>query len=287
MKAIATSLQAVIFDWAGTTIDHGSRAPTSVVIEVFRRRGIEVTVDEARGPMGKAKRDHLASVFALPRVAAAWAALYGRPPVETDVDEIYSNFLPLQKSTLSQHCDVIPGIPETVAECRRRGLKIGASTGYTQELMDVVVPLARANGYSPDVSVCTDDVPHGRPAPWLLFRAAEALNVFPMTAVVAVDDTPVGIQAGINAGTWTVAVTRTGNSLGLSLPEVESLAPSELTRRLATAEIEFRRIGADYVIQSVADLIPILDDINAQLKLQLRDLRADAAESRLGGSGGF
>lgn len=266
MKTLATSLQAVIFDWAGTTIDHGSRAPTSVVIEVFRQRGIEVTVDEARGPMGKAKRDHLASVFALPRVSAAWAAFYGRPPVDADIDEIYSTFLPLQKKTLSEHCDVIPGVPETIAECRRRGLKIGASTGYTQELMDVVVPLARANGYCPDISVCTDDVSQGRPAPWLLFHAAEALNVFPMSAVVAVDDTPVGIQAGINAGAWTVAVTRTGNSLGLSTAELERLTPTELARRLTAAETEFRQVGADYVIQSVADLLPILDDINARLQ---------------------
>lgn len=266
MKSLPTSLQAVIFDWAGTTIDHGSRAPANVVIEVFRRRGIEVTVAEARGPMGKAKRDHLASVFALPRVAAAWAEVYGRSPIDSDIDEIYSDFLPLQKSTLSLHCDVISGVPETVAECRRRGLKIGASTGYTQELMDVVVPLARANGYSPDVSFCTSEVPQGRPAPWLIFHASEALNVYPMSAVVVVDDTPVGIEAGINAGAWTVAVTRTGNSFGMSPSEIAELPASELARRLAVAESEFRQAGADYVIQSVADLIPILDNINSRLR---------------------
>lgn len=266
MKSFATSLQAVMLDWAGTTIDHGSRAPAIVVMEVFRRRGIDVTIAEARGPMGKAKREHLASVFALPRVAAAWEKVYGRPPVDSDIDEIYTEFLPLQHSILSQHCDVIRGVPETVAECRRRGLKIGGSTGYTQELMDVVTPLARANGYSPDVSFCTSDVPQGRPAPWLLFHLAEALNVFPMTAVVVVDDTPVGIQAGINAGAWTVAVTRTGNSFGLSASEIAELPPSELTRRLTEAESEFRQLGADYVIQSVADLIPIIDDINARLR---------------------
>lgn len=266
MIEVISTLQAVIFDWAGTTIDYGSRAPASVVMEVFRRRGIEVTIDEARGPMGKAKRDHLASVFAMPRVAAAWIALYGKPADESDIDEIYRDFLPLQKTTLAQYCDVIPGVPEVVAECRRRGLKIGSTTGYTQELMDVVVPLASANGYSPDISVCTDDVPQGRPAPWMLFRAAEALNVFPMQTVVTVDDTGVGIQAGINAGTWTVAVTRTGNSLGLSQAEVDRLAPSELNQRLTTSETEFRRIGADYVVQSVADLIPIIDDINGRLR---------------------
>ena len=52
----------------------------------------------------------------------------------------------------------------------------------------------------------------------------------------------------------------------LSQVDVESLDPSELNRRLAMAEseVEFLQIGADYVIQSVADLIPILVDINAR-----------------------
>jgi len=262
----APSLQAVIFDWAGTTIDYGSRAPANVVVEVFRRRGVEITMDEARGPMGRAKRDHLASVAAVPRVLEAWTAVHGHAPSESDIDELYSNFLPLQKATLSLHCDVIPGVAETVAECRRRGMKIGGTTGYTQELMDIVAPLCATNGYAPDVSVCTDDVPRGRPAPWMLFHAAEALNVFPMNAVLAVDDTVVGIQAGINAGAWTVAVSRTGNAIGLSQAEVECLEPAELSRRLAIAEAEFRMAGADYVVQSVADLIPVIDEINARLK---------------------
>lgn len=260
------TLKAIIFDWAGTTIDYGSVAPTQVVVEVFRRRGVELSREEARGPMGKAKRDHLADVMALPRVSALWTQIFGRVPKESDIDELYSQFLPLQKSTLSQHCDVIPGVQSVVAECRRRGLKIGATTGYTQELMDVVTPLARQNGYAPDVSVCTDDVPRGRPAPWMLFRAAEALNVFPMASIVAVDDTCVGIEAGRNAGAWTVAVTRTGNALGLPLDAVQRLSPSELTSKLDSAAREFRAAGADFVIEGVEQLIPVLDEINCRLQ---------------------
>ena len=64
--------QAVIFDWAGTTVDYGSRAPTQAFIEIFRRRGIEITEPEARGPMGLTKRDHIAAIAALPRVARIW-----------------------------------------------------------------------------------------------------------------------------------------------------------------------------------------------------------------------
>jgi phosphonoacetaldehyde hydrolase len=261
MTSGKTAVKAVIFDWAGTAIDYGSRAPTEVFLEIFRRSGVEISVAEARGPMGRAKRDHLATILAMPRVAEAWRTRHGRVPAEADIDRLYADFLPLQKETLVRHCDVIPGVQELLAECRRRGLKIGSSTGYTRELMDVVIPLARAGGFDPDVAICADDVPQGRPAPWMLFRAAEALGVFPMSAVVVVDDTPVGIEAGKNAGAWTVAVTKTGNSLGLSAAEVDRLACEELRNRLARAAGEFQHLGADYVIESAADLLPILDRI--------------------------
>jgi len=264
MNARATRLQAVMLDWAGTTVDHGSRAPARAFVDIFERSGVAITEAEARGPMGRAKRDHIATIIALPRVSDAWRARHGRAPSEADVDRLYDDFLPLQQQTLARHADVIPGVPQVVAECRRRGLKIAGSTGYTRALMDVLEPIARAHGYAPDVSLCADDVPRGRPAPWMLFRAAEQLGVYPMSAVVAVDDTPVGIEAGCNAGAWTVGVTRTGNGLGLSREEVDALDRHALEARLAAVAGDLRQAGAHYVIESVADLLPVLDDITGR-----------------------
>jgi phosphonoacetaldehyde hydrolase len=258
-------LLAVFFDWAGTTIDHGSRAPVEVFVEVFRRAGVEITAAEARVPMGMAKREHIAAIIVMPRVAGAWAARLGRAATDEDVERLYVEFLPLQREVLARHCDVIAGVPEVVAECRRRGLKIGSSTGYTRALMDVVAPLARQGGYAPDAILCADDVPRGRPAPWLNFRIAERLEVFPMSRVVVVDDTVPGIEAARNAGAWAVAVTRTGNSLGLSAGELAGVDPEELETRLQAASLMFRRVGAHAVIESVADLIPVLDRIEAGL----------------------
>lgn len=260
-----TKLKLIMLDWAGTTIDHGSRAPAAVFLEIFRRSGVEISIAEARGPMGRAKRDHLATVLALPRVSAAWEVRFGKPPVEADVDRLYAEFLPLQEETLAQHCGVIAGVVEVVAECRRRGLKIGGSTGYTRALMNIVEPLALRGGYAPDVSFCADDAPAGRPAPWMIFRAAEAMNVYPMSTIVTVDDTPVGILAGLNAGTWTVAVTRTGNCVGVSEDELEVMDPRDLEAWLAREAEEFRRIGAHFVVESVADLIPVLEEIERRL----------------------
>ncbi len=265
MNPFATRLQAVIFDWAGTTVDHGSLAPARVFVAIFERAGVSITEAEARGPMGRAKRDHLAEILTLPRVSDAWQARHGRIPTEADIDQLYRDFLPLQRETLADHADVIPGVPEVVAECRRRGLRIGGTTGYTRSLMDVMEPIARRQGYAPDISICTDDVPRGRPAPWMLFRAAERLDVFPMSAVVAVDDTPIGIEAGRNAGAWTVGITRTGNGLGLSRDEIEALDPRDLAARMAKVAADLERAGAHYVVGSVADLPLVLDDIGGRL----------------------
>ena len=252
-------IRGLLLDWAGTTVDHGSRAPARVFVEVFQRSGVPVTEAEARGPMGMAKRAHIAAVLNLPRVARAWEDRHGKAPVDADVQRLYETFLPLQLSVLRQYSSVIPGVPEAIAWCRAQGLGIGSTTGYTRELMEAVCPVAAEGGYTPDVLVCSDQVAAGRPAPWLNYRAAEEMGIYPMEQLLVVDDTPLGIQAGKAAGCLTVAVSRTGNALGLGLEEMETLKPVELGKRLVQIELDFRSGGADFVIASVADLPELLE----------------------------
>jgi phosphonoacetaldehyde hydrolase len=255
-------LTAVVFDWAGTTVDHGSRAPALVFQEIFRRRGVEITLQQAREPMGMSKRDHIAAILQTPEVANMWRQRHGVPWRERDIDDLYEHFLPLQKSVLQEYSQVIAGVPEAVEECRRMGLKIGSTTGYTRTLMEVVSQVARQQNYAPDCIVCADDVAHGRPAPDLLMEAARRLGVSRLEEVVNVDDTPVGVEAGRNAGCWTVGVTRTGNGVGLSQAELEALQPEELQRRCGQAAARLRAAGAHYTIESVVEIPQVLRDID-------------------------
>ena len=248
------SVKAILFDWAGTTIDFGSLAPVAVFKSIFSHCGIEVTEAEAREPMGQAKLDHIRAMFAMPRIAMKWKSLYGFEPKESDVLQLYETFLVLQKQILSTHSMPISGVPQAIEFFRKQGIKIGSTTGYTRELLDVVIPLAAAQGYSPDVSVCSDEVIAGRPAPWLNYRAAELLGVYPMKNVMIVDDSVAGIHAGRNAGCISVAVSKTGNALGLSESDVEKIHPSELHATLLGIEQEFLLAGADLVVESVVEL---------------------------------
>jgi len=264
-------IRAVLLDWAGTAIDHGSRAPARVFVEVFAAVGIELTESEARGPMGLAKRDHVAAILALPRVHELWSRIHQRHPSPVDVDDIYRRFLPLQKAVLADHCEPIPGVIEAVDFCRRHGIAIGSTTGYTRELMDVVIPAAARAGFAPDVVICSDEISAGRPAPWANFRAAERLRIYPPAAIVVIDDTAPGVAAGRNAGMPTLGVTLTGNGLGLSAEALARLAADERAQRAAAVGSMLLAAGADGCLGGVADL---------PAWLEARDFRSPSAHLR-------
>ena len=259
-------LTAVVFDWAGTVVDHGSRAPVATLQEVFMDAGLPVTVQEARLSMGIAKRAHIASILHLPRVAAEWHRLHGAEPSESDVDQLYDCFVPKQLANLERHSDVIEGVPAAVGQLRARGLKIGSTTGYSRRMLDFLLDLARGQGFSPDCAVCPEDVPGGgRPAPWMCYLNAVRLAVSPLWSMVKIGDTQADIAEGINAGMWTIGITRTGNEVGLTSAEWMAVPAAAKVEALAAAGRRLRDAGAHYVAESVAECPEIVDRIGRRL----------------------
>jgi phosphonoacetaldehyde hydrolase len=259
------SLSAVVFDWAGTMIDHGSQAPMGVFVKAFAQFGVEITVDEARGPMGMAKRDHIKTLLATPRIAAAWVVAQGAAPTDADIDAVYQVFVPMNVAVVTDFADLIEGAADTARRMRARGLKIGSTTGYIREIMAPLLPLAAAQGYAPDNLVCAGDLAEGRPTPLMMYRTFLDLGVWPAWTVVKVDDTEVGIVEGLNAGCWTVGVALTGNVFGLNPGETEALEGAEFHRMRDLAYARLTRAGAHFVIDSVADLDAVLDEIEGAL----------------------
>jgi phosphonoacetaldehyde hydrolase len=258
-------LQAVVFDWAGTTVDWGSFAPTAVFLRLFEQRNVPITIEQARGPMGLMKRDHLAAIFALPDVRWRWQQEYGRQPDGGDLDAMFADFVPLQMSCIADYATPIPGLLETVDALRGRGIKIGSTTGYTRAMMDVLIAEAVRHGYTPDSWVTPSDVPAGRPAPWMCYQNAMNLNVFPMASMAKVGDTIPDIEEGLNAGMWTIGVALSGNMLGLSQSEGAALTADELARRRAAISTQFEQAGAHYVVDTVAEVPAVLEHIEKRL----------------------
>jgi phosphonoacetaldehyde hydrolase len=258
-------VRALILDWSGTTVDFGCFAPTIVFVEIFKAEGIEITLAEARAPMGLYKRDHIVQILQMSRVAEQWMKIHNRPATQNDVDRMYKAFIPRQMETIVQYTDPIPGVVDTLTALRKAGLKIGSSTGYTRAMMEKLVPEARNRGYEPDSLVCPDDVPAGRPAPWMCYQNAMNLGVYPLESIVKIGDTLPDIAEGLNAGMWTIGVAKTGNELGLNEAEIAALDPAELKSRLASVYEKLYQAGAHYVVDSLADILPIIDQINEKL----------------------
>jgi phosphonoacetaldehyde hydrolase len=258
-------LRAAIFDWAGTTVDFGSMAPVRVLQRVFESQGVPVTTDEARRPMGMHKRQQIAAIAQDPTVARRWRETHGRQASDADIDAMYAAFEPLQAETVAESAQLVPGVLDVVSELRRRGVAIGSTTGYSRAVMDVLQPAAAACGFIPDAVVCASDVPVARPSPFMAFQNLMALQIWPVEACLKVDDTVVGIEEGLNAGMWTVAVALSGNEVGLTAAELATLRAADREALRARAYARLHQAGAHYVIDSIADLLPCVERIDARL----------------------
>jgi phosphonoacetaldehyde hydrolase len=258
-------VKLIVLDWAGTTMDYGCYAPAVVFVEVYRQRGVEITMEQARRPMGLHKRDHIKAIGGYEDVAALWQQANGRPMTEQNIDEMFADFQPLQLQCLADYADLIPGTLETVAALRKRSILIGSSTGYFTEAMELLKEEAARRGYVPDSSVCATQVPAGRPEPWMVMQNMFNTGVYPPEAVVKVDDTKPGIGEGLNAGTWTIGLAKTGNEVGLNLQEIQALEPKVLARKLAVARDGLARSGAHFVVDGIDDILPVIDEITGRL----------------------
>ena len=259
MTSIRNCFDMVVFDWAGTMIDFGSRAPVLALMEAFAVLGVPVAEEEARRDMGRAKADHVRAMFEQPRIAQAWRDAHGAAADAEAVDRIMVELQAPMIRLAEETADLIPGAGKAVACLREQGLKIGSCTGYTREMMQAVLHRAADQGYAPDAVVCAHETPEGRPSPLMIYKACADLGVWPLSRVVKVDDAEVGMAEGRNAGCYTVGVAASGNMVGLTAEALAALGPDERAARLQDAADRLRAAGADLVIDTVADLIPALE----------------------------
>ncbi|MBM7062424.1 phosphonoacetaldehyde hydrolase [Pseudomonas sp. UL073] len=260
-----TCLSAAILDWAGTVVDFGSFAPTHIFVEAFASFDVELSLAEARGPMGMGKWDHIRHLCDQPAVAERFQRRFGRLPSDADVTAIYERFMPLQLEKVGAHSALIPGALEAIAGLRQRGLQIGSCSGYPKSVMDRVVALAAADGYRPDHVVATDEVPRGRPSPAQALANVIALGVADVAACVKVDDTEPGILEGRSAGMWTVALRFSGNFLGLDWTQYQALSAAQRASERERIDALFAASRPHYLIDTIAELPLVVDAINARL----------------------
>ena len=218
-------IEAVIFDWAGTTVDYGCFAPVQAFSEVFKEFGVTPTMEEVRKPMGMLKIDHIRTMLSMDRIQQCWQEKYNRPSNEEDVQKMYAVYEAKLLSVLDQYADPKPYVLEAVKEL-----------------------CAEENGYRPDVWFSPDSVElKGRPYPYMVFKNMQELEVTSEANVVKVGDTISDIKEGKNAGVLSIGV-------------IEGSSDS-LCKKVRTSFLE---AGADAVILNMSELNEYIREAEAR-----------------------
>lgn len=255
-----SKIEAVIFDWAGTTVDYGSFAPVQAFISAFEKFGITPTNDEVRKPMGIAKIDHVREMLKMERISNEWKKIHGRTFTENDVKVIYELSEKLILNILKNFSDPKPYVLESISKLRQKGIKIGSTTGYNDAMMEIVMKAAAEKGYVPDACFTPDSTNKiGRPYPYLIFKNMMKLNVKSVDSVVKVGDTVADIIEGNNAGVTTVGIIEGSSILGYSEDEYTALSDKGKNLAKNRATELYKSCGADYIINNMSELADLIN----------------------------
>ena len=194
------NLELVIFDLGGTTIRDSGQVP-----EAFRAAlqaaGFAVSQEDLQKARGASKREVIRS-FVERRFSP------GDPETLARAETIFNSFRDNLAGRYAQGgIEVLPGVVETFAWLQRRQVSIALNTGFDRAITTLILQTVRWDEAVVQAVVCGDDVPQGRPAPYLIFHAMESLGVTDVHRVAVVGDTVLDLQAGWNAGVrWNIGV---------------------------------------------------------------------------------
>jgi phosphonoacetaldehyde hydrolase len=265
------SIGYVMLDCSGTTMDRYVDAPAIVFVEVFRKYGLEISMPEARAPMGLRKDLHIRAITEIPTVRERFTAKFGRAPTQADVDAMFADFVPTQLDLLRKgnYHELLPGTAEVVRSMQQQGIQIGVTTGFTRAMLDILLAGGAKQGFVPDTSCAGDEVEMPRPTAYMVVKNLERLGVYnlenAMRRTVKVDDTVSGAGEGAPL-CWRVGVSKWSNYVADSWDAVRKMSAEELAaRERASKEKLARESGAHYVIDDLRDLPAVIVDINQRL----------------------
>lgn len=266
-RSYTGQVKGLILDWSGTTADAYVLAPAVVFVQVFQKHGVEVTMSEARGPMGLRKDLHIKAMTEISEIRERWHGIHGQYPNQEDVDRMFEDFVPMQLDCLRNYTTLLPLVAETTQSLQKQGIKIGSTTGFLRSMVDILEEDARKQGYTPDASVAGDEVINGaRPKPFMVYRNLDLMDVHPIQSVIKVDDTVSGVGEALEAGCWGVGIARYSNYMDMdTLEEADSLSGDEIKRRLVHTRTLLQKAGAHYVIDTWEQMLDVIEDVNIRL----------------------
>jgi len=265
---------AVFIELEGCLLDHGCMVTVNAIRSLFQERGIEITDFEAASNMGDklvgtdvtCKKTHLRHVL-MNVCADKWKATKGSAPTEWDLESLFKDFSRIIVDEVKT-VKPVSGAQDAIKSIKDLGLKVAVAANFTGDACDAWLRHTNFHGFEIDGCMSCADVPNPNregtfscvlPDPWRCMALAANLGIFPMSTIIRVSTTKNGIEEGLNAGMWTVALSTTG----LVEPFIHSgeKEPAR-TRRVQEG---FYRLGCHYVIDGIWELPRTIDQISARM----------------------
>lgn len=208
-----SAVDLVVFDMAGTTIeDHGE------VLSAFKsalgKNEIRTSDDFLQKWRGASKKEVLRQCI---------QDQFGKesPDNPKRIEQAYGDFrFFLEDLYAREGIRPIHGAAETFRWLREHDIRIALTTGFYRKVADLILQKVGWNAGVVDASICSDEVPQGRPAPYLIFRAMEATRVTEVRKVVNVGDTTLDLLSAVNAGVGGNIGVLTGTQTHLHLGKI-------------------------------------------------------------------
>lgn len=185
---MAHGIRLMVFDMAGTTVEDGGQVPKAFNA-ALAESDIRISDEQLAQIRGASKREAIAELV----------AKYGKPAWQGRAEEVYASFVRHMAREFNAGVRALPGAEDAFRFLRDNGVKIALTTGFDRDIASLLLDALGWKSIA-DHFACGDDVPRGRPAPYLIFRAMEATGIDSVHAVGTLGDTVLDLQAGYNAG---------------------------------------------------------------------------------------
>jgi len=198
------SVQLVVFDMAGTTV-RDQKEVENCFARAARQTGLIVSDERITAVQGWSKR----FVF-----ETLWKEQLGpeASDLEQRVDHSYAIFRDiLENHYLTQPIEPTTGCLDTFQWLHEQGIAIALTTGFYRKVTDIILnKLGWLTGLDEQyrgtadsliqLSIASDEVAQGRPAPDMILKAMQTLNITDPKAVINLGDTPSDLESGRRAG---------------------------------------------------------------------------------------
>nr|QBK87520.1 MAG: haloacid dehalogenase-like hydrolase [Marseillevirus LCMAC201] len=273
-------VRSVITDISGTIGDPLVKAPAVVFVDVFKKFGVPISMEEARKPMGNEKSLHIRRITEDPAVRERWTKRYGREPTRDDVTEMFNHFVPMQLDALNTYGVPIRGAVYACQQLKAMDIYLGLTTGFNREMVDRFLLRNPELAQLLDVTVAADETVRPRPTQHMINRNVELIQALDLEKpdlsnldlVVKIDDTEMGILEAVNAGCWSIGLSRYSNLMGNFTNDVDQFEkddPQKYNHCLIQIANQLYHVGADYVVDDITKVPKIIENINRKLAIGL------------------